>query len=202
MARIIRAGPVRPGTAAEPEGQPAAEPEARPSAQALLDGAAEEARAIVAAAHQDADRIRAEAGLEAAAEAARARGEAEAERQRLLEEAGPALLRLALAAAARVVEREVADDAVAVAVATRALGLVGLRRNLVLRAHPADAEGLRAALPRLRTAVARGGRLAVREDLAVGRGGVVLESEGGQVDGRTETRLAAVARAVVGEGFP
>lgn len=202
MGRIVRLPRAGPTEETGWRTHPGAAAGAQAAARAVIDAAAEEARAVVAAAHREAERIRADAAEAGRADSARVRAQAEEERERLRAEHGPALLRLALAAAARVVERAVADDAVAVAVAARALGLVGPGRQLVLRAHPADAPGLCAALPRLRSAAPRAEELAIREDPEVGRGGVVVETGGGQVDGRVETRLAAVARAVAGEGIP
>jgi flagellar biosynthesis/type III secretory pathway protein FliH len=157
----------------------------------------------------EAERERVLAGAAAAgreeglARAAAALTAAAAERDRLLASAEPELVRLALAVAGKVVAGELALAPEVVArIAAEALAAARDRREVVLRVHPADAGLLRAEEPRLLEALSRARAVAVREDPAVGRGGVVVETEAGTVDARIETRLEALRRALLAEGGP
>ena len=61
-------------------------------------------------------------------------------------------------------------------------------RRILLRVHPRDAD-LLAGLPWLRS-------LELLEDETLSRGGCMVESEQGIVDGRIETRLDSLERAL------
>lgn len=164
--------------------------------------AAAEARAleIVAAAESSRDAIVAEAiedgrraglaragAVVAAAEAARDRRLAAVERE---------IAATALEVARTLLGRELAtrEDAV-VDLAAGALAEARERREVTLRVHPDDARAVRGAGERLAAILARA-PLAVRDDAGVARGGVVVETEGGWIDGTIETRLADLRRAV------
>jgi flagellar biosynthesis/type III secretory pathway protein FliH len=180
MGRVVKTGG---GAAAEP-------PESE--ARRLLEAARAEAAALVEAARIDAEALRANARQAARREVEAA---AERERERVREEAGPELLRLALAVAGKVLGRAVETEPVAVETAARALERVRHHRRVDLRAHPADAPALRQAAPRLRALVPQAEAFAVREDAGAGRGGVRIETEGATIDGSIEGQLAAVAGA-------
>ncbi len=185
---------------------------------AEVHAAVQRARGVLAAAEADARRIREAAEAErqgvlaAAGEAGRQEGLARAavalaaaagERDRILASAEPELVRLALAVAGKVVAGEVAlDRGVVTRIAAEALQAARDRREVVVRVAPADAAALRAEEPRLLEALARARAVAIREDPAVGRGGVVVETEAGTVDARIETRLDALRRALLGEDGP
>jgi len=87
-------------------------------------------------------------------------------------------------------------------IAAEALESARDRCEIELRVNPADAETLRAQEPRLLEVLARARAVAIREDPAVGRGGVIVETEAGTVDARIETRLDALRRALLGEDEP
>jgi len=189
MATVLKGG-------APPPPDPEPIRRAERLAEELRRAAADEAAGMVAAARAEAEAIRAEARArgrgEGLAELERLRAELEAARERALADAEPELRALALAVAGRVIGRAVEAEPVAVAVAERALRRARLRRRLTLRAHPGDLGALGEALPRLR-ALAAPGELALAEDATVGRGGVRLETEAGEVDARVETQLEALA---------
>ncbi|HEX9049785.1 MAG TPA: FliH/SctL family protein, partial [Anaeromyxobacter sp.] len=86
------------------------------------------------------------------------------------------------------------EDAV-VDLAARALGEARARRQVTLRVHPDDALAVRSGEGRLRAILERA-PLAIRDDPAVGRGGVVVETEAGRIDGRIEAQLAELERAL------
>jgi flagellar assembly protein FliH len=184
---------------------------------AVIHDAAVEARRLAAEASASAEAIllRAQAEAEGVRVAARAEGRAQglaltaelaARAARLrdgaLETAEAELVDLAFEIARRVLgslaER---DRSVVVEVAARALERARSRAEVTLRAHPADAAALREAEPALLAALSRCRRIAVREDVSVERGGVVVETEIGAIDARLGEQVAALRRAL-DEGAP
>lgn len=181
--------------------------------------ARERARRLVACAEEEALRIRAQAEAardevgRAAAEAGRAEGRAAAAAalaqvaamtERRLEGLERELAEVALAVARKLVGRALAlDPALVVGLVREALAPVRARREVALRVHPADAPLLRAELPALAALLERAPGLAVREDHALARGDVVVETEAGRVDARFEAQLALLEQAVLhAEGRP
>lgn len=106
---------------------------------------------------------------------------------------------LALAIAAKLLEREVTDAAATRTLIAHALANVPVSGRLTIRLNPADADLLReargkplaegAVLPEDATLVA---------DPSLKRGGCIVESGAGSLDARLETQLALVARALRG----
>jgi flagellar biosynthesis/type III secretory pathway protein FliH len=106
---------------------------------------------------------------------------------------------LALAIAAKLLDREVSNAAATKALIAQALTQISSRERLTIRLNPADAELLReargkplterAVLPEDATLVA---------DPSLKRGGCIIESSAGSLDARIETQLALVARALRG----
>lgn len=177
--------------------------EAGARARALLDAAGAEAERIRAAAEADRAAIRAaaeregrEAGLGQAAAALVRAAEARAARLVGLERE---VARLALDVARQVLGRELAASPDAVAdLAARALAQVRDRREVAVRASPADAAVLRAepVRSRLGALLSRTASLELREDAALPPGAVVVETEAGRIDARIEAQLAALERAL------
>jgi len=125
-------------------------------------------------------------------------------------QAEPAALRLCGRLAAKMAEKivghavEVEPEALT-AIAAQALAASRARAGLIkLRVNPDD----RAALERdhaRRALLARfegGVELEIVADPAVGRGGCVVETATVRLDARLETQIAALERAVAGEGAP
>jgi flagellar biosynthesis/type III secretory pathway protein FliH len=179
-----------------------------PPVEELLGRERAAARADVAAARAEAARLRAEAAEAGREEGLRAlegrRAEVEAEAARLraeaVEGAEEEIVRLALEVAGSVLALAVQDERAALESARRALARARGRKELAARVHPADAAALRAAAPALLASAPRAGRLEIQEDPAVGRGGVLLETEAGSVDARIEAQLGELGRALRGEG--
>jgi flagellar assembly protein FliH len=117
----------------------------------------------------------------------------------LRREAESSLVRLALEIASRVVRERVQEDD---PVAARALGAVleeaPGREPMAVRLHPDDLESVRSERPEL------GGPGALRlvPDSTLERGGCLLELESGEVDGRVESQLAAMAERLGTERGP
>ncbi len=166
----------------------------------LIAAAEAQALEIVAAAEASRDRIVAEATEEGRtaglAQAAAVLTAAAAARERRLAAVEREVATAALQIAERLLGRELAarPDAV-VDLAARALGAARERREVTLRVNPEDARAVRGAGERLAAILARA-PLAVREDAGVPRGGVVVETDAGWIDGTIETRLADLRRAV------
>lgn len=193
--------------------------------QALVE-ATGRAHALVAEAEARALAMCAEAEAQAEAMRAAAAGEAAAQREearRLGREEGLAQLSASLAALVEVRERrlaavedELAKTALEVAAAVlgeeltltparatslvrRALALARTRREVVVRCSPADAPALRGEGERLGAVLTRCPGLELREDPALGRGDVIVETEAGRVDARLATQLGAIEAALAGE---
>jgi len=185
--------------------------------------AVEQAAAILAAANaraaalvREGEELRAEArrqgyadGRDAAtAELTEALAAAAREAAGVRAQAEPAALRLAGRLAAKMAERivgrmvEIEPDALT-AIAAQALAASRARAGLIkLRVSPGD----RAALERddaRRALLARfddGVELEIIADPAIGRGGCVVETATVRLDARLETQIAALERAIAGEG--
>ncbi len=162
---------------------------------ALLAEARAQAEAIVAAARAEAVRI--EAAARAEADACREAREAadRCERERLRAEVDEEVVGLALAVAAKVLAVAVEDPRAARESARRALRQVPGRGRCALRCHPADAGGLRSSADEL-WGPGVPGTLDIRPDPAMGRGGVLVETDAGVVDARIEEQLRALARGL------
>jgi type III secretion protein L len=178
--------------------------------------ARERARALLAEAAETASRLGAEAADE---RASTLREAARAGREEGLASAAAALARVALAREQRLqaLEEEVGVVALEVArlllgselaaapervldLARRALRPVRDRREVVLRLNPADVPLVRAGQGELVAHLSRAPGLSLREDAAVARGGVVVETEAGSVDARVEAQLALLERALLEVG--
>jgi flagellar biosynthesis/type III secretory pathway protein FliH len=159
------------------------------AATARLRASAEAERAAVL---EEASRAGREEGLALAAAALAEVGVARADRLRELERE--------LAAAGLEVARAVlgceltARPELVLELARRALEPVRSRREVLLRVNPADVALLQGGRSRLAELLDRAPALSLRADPGVARGGVVVETEVGRVDGRVEAQLAALER--------
>jgi type III secretion system HrpE/YscL family protein len=168
---------------------------------AAVAGAAEQARALIAAARAEAERIR-----DAAREEGRAQGRAELAAQLIEHAAAHAqslaaleaqALEVALLAAKRIVGEALALEPRRIADVARPL-VAKLRRatRVALHVHPDDAPALEAALAGLREQTGARAVLRVAADPSVARGGCLVQSDVGALDARVETQLAAIERAL------
>jgi flagellar biosynthesis/type III secretory pathway protein FliH len=196
MATIVKAASLGPALSRR---IPGVLLEAEVEARRRLASADEQARALVERARGEAEALLAEArrrgreeGLATAAEVV---VRATAERDRLLSSAEGELVDLAFEIARRVLASAAERGAVA-EVAARALDAARMRERVALRAHPADLEALRSAEPDLLARLVHARGLALRPDETIARGGVVVETEAGRIDGRLETQLAALRGAL------
>lgn len=109
-------------------------------------------------------------------------------RPALLAEAEAEMVELAFAIAKRVLRREISVDPWATrAIAAACLQEAGGAAVKQIRVHPDDVAAVREGV---------GQSIEVRGDAAVSRGGAVLETERGTLDGRIETQLDEIARGL------
>ena len=178
-------------------------------AEALVAAAQARAQAIEAAAHREGFTHGQREGLEATraaaaplvgllAEAVRA---AQAARAGALAGAEVELLALALALAERILHREVAATPGEVeALARGLLDRARDKRRAVLRVHPEDYARLLEARRALLEGLPKDADLRFEADPGVGRGGCLLETPSGILDGRLESQLEEALRALK-EGY-
>lgn len=118
------------------------------------------------------------------------------ERSAVLSGAEEDLADLALAVAARVVRREVANDReLVVRVLKEALHRVSPLEEIVVRLHPTDYQVVRDSPGMLET-LREIRNFEIAEDRRVGRGGCLVEASSGAVDARLETTLEEIERAL------
>ena len=158
-------------------------------AQDLLQQARAEAEQILAAAHEEAAALRARE-LATVHQTFARRGQA------LLDELRADLTALGVRIAEKLLgeQLDLAPESVTQLVG-QVLRSVGPLRQAVIRAHPLDVPLLEGQLVQLQDA---GGveSLAIKVDETLPRGGCVLDTPLGQVDGRVETQLKTIAAAL------
>jgi flagellar biosynthesis/type III secretory pathway protein FliH len=187
--------------------------DARREARRILAEAAAEGEAVLARAREEAGHVVSGAGglveeaRRAAAEEGRAEGLEEGlaraaaevlrggrERERLLAGSAADALDLAVAMAARILEREVRPGADAAACTVRALAVVAGAGRPVVQAAAGEAEGLAADLG------SAGIPARIVTDPALRPGEVVVRSGPATVDGTFRARLERLRRAVGSAG--
>ncbi len=118
-------------------------------------------------------------------------------RKAMIRQTEEQMVRLALAMAKRVVRREIAlDKDFALAMARVALDRLGERTSTSIRLHPDDF----AVAAGRQVEEWAGAHVSVVSDAAVTRGGCVVESDLGMVDGTIEAQFDEIARAVLVPG--
>ena len=175
---------------------------ARARAEDLVAAAEQEARALREEARAEREHARAE-GLQAGHQQARAeaaellaRSRVEAARQAT--QAEPELVRLAVRIAGRLIQRELTQSPQAIA--ELVAGLLREARDqhpLELVLHPDDARALEQERPRLASLVDDLPELLIRSEPSIERGGCLVRGPDLSIDGRLETRLKSLERALL-----
>jgi flagellar assembly protein FliH len=180
-----------------------------------LEGAARQARELVAAAEAEADRIRSDAF---AAGHADGRAEALAQLAPVAEAFGSALdsLRELEASTADRIERPAVELAVAMAervvagtiaaeparlldIVRGALRTIVEREHVTVLVHPDDLDLMRSGIADVVGSLGGIEHVEVQEERRVGRGGAILRTSFGEVDARVGTKLARVRDAMSAE---
>jgi flagellar biosynthesis/type III secretory pathway protein FliH len=170
--------------------------EALSEAERILGRAREEAKAITERARAEAASLRLDAAREGQAEAGALLVAARQRAGQVVDEAREELTRLAVGIAGKLLGEELRlhPDRVALVVG-QCLRQAGAARRVVIRVNPADAPAVEGAARALRE-LSEAEVLHVEPDAAVPVGGCVLDTEIGQLDGRLETQLKMIQRAL------
>lgn len=168
--------------------------EARGAAKQIIEKAREEAASIVAQAQAERDSIYAKAREEAISEA-QAHSSEELARARLqvgrmMAAAEPELVQLALKIADKILGRELErTPELVLEIAANAIQATRAAKALILRVHPDDGKLLRAKKPNLLELIGRSVDVAIKDDVDVARGGCMVQTEFGVIDGQIRTQF-------------
>lgn len=124
------------------------------------------------------------------------------EKQRWLAEWEQSAVRLALAVAERILRRQLACDPEAARdLIASALQLAAGEPHVDVRMHPDDVAHLGNLVEEIAKTFANCGRLELRPDPGVSRGGCIVETRHGTIDARLETQLDRIASELLHQ-FP
>ena len=114
-------------------------------------------------------------------------------KRRLFEETEEEILKLTLAIARKVIDKElsVRDDIVKGAV-SRAVELAGKASSMIVRLNPADMETIKSYVPELENKSLDKRRIVLLEDGTIGRGGCVVETENATIECTIEASLKEI----------
>ena len=108
--------------------------------------------------------------------------------------------RLVAQIASKVVQQIVDEDHETVArIARECIRLTGDRQTLTILIHPEDHEIIEQYCPEYRVAFDNLEKIEIRDDLRVPRGGVIIETGSGGVDGRIHRQLGYIRETLVPE---
>ncbi|HEY1087694.1 MAG TPA: FliH/SctL family protein [Archangium sp.] len=164
-----------------------------------------EAKGIIAKAHEEAEKIKAEARSYKEEVFAKARDEAKAAVQaRAAEELARAkmqagqviasaeqdVLELALKIAQKIIGRDLErEPEVLLEIVANATEAARSSKAMILRVHPEDGKLLREKRPRLMELIGRAVDISIRDDSEVERGGCLIQTEYGKIDGQIRTQF-------------
>lgn len=163
------------------------------------------ARDIIAKAHEEADRIKSEAIRYKEEVAAKARDEAQADVQaRATEELARAklqagqivadsqkdVLELALMCANKILGRDLErQPELVLEIVANCTEAARSAKAMVIKVNPEDGKRIRASMPRLMELIGRSLDISVRDDSDVERGGCIIRTEYGTIDGQIRTQI-------------
>jgi flagellar biosynthesis/type III secretory pathway protein FliH len=174
--------------------------EALSEAERILGQAREEAKTIVDRARAEAASLRLGAAQEGRAEAGALLAAARQRAGEVVDEARDELTRLAVGIAGKLLGEELRLDPDRIAlVVGQCLRQAGAARRVVIRVNPADVPAVERAARELQE-LSEADVLQVEPDPAIGAGGCMLDTEIGQLDGRLETQLKMIQRALESDG--
>jgi len=120
-----------------------------------------------------------------------------AEKEKIISRIEPQLIDLACAIAGKIVRKEIAQDDLAILrIVEQAISLAVEKEKLRIRLNPADLEILRQYSQGLKQSHDGIQDLELQEDPRIERGGCVIETPTGNVDGRLERQLEEIRRAL------
>jgi flagellar assembly protein FliH len=120
-------------------------------------------------------------------------------KRRLLSQAHKDLVSLAVSIARKVIKSVAeASPAVAEQNVREAVKLTGSASDVVVRVHPEERESLALVAGEIIEQFGQLKHVRLVADESVDRGGCVVQTEAGQVDGRTETQVSRIAEELLG----
>lgn len=171
------------------------------------------AKQIVADAQKKAEEIKAEALRFKEEVFSKAREEAKADIQarsaeemarakiqvgQLIQDAEKEILELAIKVAEKIIGSDLArDPEVLVQICANAIQNTRAQKAMLLRVHPEDGKILREKRPRLMEAIGRTVDIAVRDDADIERGGCIIQTEYGTIDGQIRTQFEMLRNVLV-----
>lgn len=201
--KVIRADAVDLGVGAER--LPPPPPPRRAVVNAEEFEAHQAAKGIVAEAMKKADEIRAEALRYKEEVFAKARDDARAEVEarsaeelarakmlagQLLQDSEKDIVELALRVAERIIGNDLErDPEVVLSICANAIQSTRAQKAMTLRVNPEDGRVLREKRPKLFEMLGRSVDLAVRDDADIERGGCIIQTEYGTIDGQIRTQF-------------
>ncbi len=120
-------------------------------------------------------------------------------KRRLLSQAHKGLVSLAVSIARKVIKSVAeASPAVAEENVREAVKLTGSASDVVVRVHPEERESLELVAGQIIEQFGQSKHVRLVADESVDRGGCVVQTEAGQVDGRIETQVSRIAEELLG----
>ncbi|MCK5689117.1 hypothetical protein KAI87_07600 [Myxococcota bacterium] len=119
--------------------------------------------------------------------------------QQIEEQVEPQLKELAITIARKILGRELefAPEAIVDVVKQALAEKARQRREISLRVHPDDLQYIRDNKTTLLEVLSRAKEIAIREDLDVQRGGVIIETDAGIIDVQLDNQLAVFERILL-----
>ena len=171
--------------------------EAKGKAKEIIAAAEAEAEKIRAMAREHKEKVFAEAREEAKADvAARASEElarAKLQAGQIIAETEAQVVDLALKVASKIIGRELERDPdVLLEIVATAAEAARAAKAMTFRVHPEDGRILREKRPRLMELISRSVDINVKDDPDVEKGGCVIQTEFGTIDGQIRTQLSVL----------
>lgn len=174
------------------------------------------AKQIIADAQKKAEEIKAEALRFKEEVFAKAREEAKADVQaraaeelarakmqagQIVSEAEKDVLELALKMSAKIIGRDLErDPEIVIEICATAIESARGSKAMVLKVHPEDGKVLREKRPRLMELIGRAVDIAIRDDAEVERGGCIIQTEYGVIDGQIRTQFEMLKNVLMPDG--
>jgi type III secretion protein L len=134
-----------------------------------------------------------------AQEAVHLLAEARALREKLVRETEPALIKIALKVAEKIIGHQLDSNKDEIAqIVGNALETVRQQRDIIVKVHPTDLKNLDAAKPHLIARLGRAKDIELRGDPSIKRGGCIIDTEIGTIDAQLETQLEQITNILLG----
>lgn len=179
--------------------------EAMTQAKQIIADAQKKSEEIKAEAHRFKEEVFAKAREEAKADvqarAAEELARAKMQAGQLLADTEKDVVELALKMAAKIIGRDLErDPELVLEIAANAIEVVRGSKAMVLKVHPDDGKLLREKRPRLMELIGRAVDIAIRDDDEIERGGCIIQTEFGTIDGQIRTQFEMLRNVLMPDG--